>query len=208
MIRINLLSEGRRPVVARRARATLGDQDPSFLMLVGGLVLGLLIAGSLWWIQRGKIVEIDGRIERAQREVDELAEIIQEVEDFKAKKVDLETKIAVIQDLKRKQKGPVRVMDDISRALPDLLWLEAMTMDGQHVTLRGRALNTAAIATFIGNLHEVPEFNEPDTKDVRADQRGDVEVFQFNIVFDFVQRIEEDEDGDGVADAAAEGVGP
>lgn len=205
MIRINLLSEGRRPVVARRARASLGDQDPSFLMLVGGLIIGVLIAGSLWWIQRGKIVEIDGRIERAQREVDELAEIIRKVEDFKTKKADLENKIAVIQDLKRKQKGPVQVMDRISRALPDLLWLDTMTMDGQHVTLRGQALNTAAIASFIGNLHEVPEFNEPDTKDVRAGGRGDQEVFQFSIVFDFVQQQEEeDEDGEG----SAEGLGP
>lgn len=202
MIRINLLSEGRRPVVARRAKATLGDQDPSFLILVGGFVLGVLIAVGMWWVERGRIQDADARIEKAQREVNELAEIIRKVEDFKVKKADLETKIAVIQDLKRKQKGPVQVMDQISRALPDLLWLDTMTMDGQRVTLRGQALNTSAVAGFIGNLNQVPEFREPDTKDVRANARNALRTYQFNILFDFVQKADEAGDEETV------GLGP
>lgn len=202
MIRINLLSEGRRPVVARRAKATLGDQDPSFLILVGGFVLGVLIALGMWWVERGRIQDIDARIDKAQREVNELAQIIKKVEDFKTKKADLETKIAVIQDLKRKQKGPVQVMDEISRALPDLLWLDTMTMDGQRVNLRGQALNTSAVAGFIGNLHQVPEFREPDTKDVRSNSRNSLRTYQFNILFDFVQKADEIEDDEAL------GLGP
>lgn len=199
MIRINLLSEGRRPVVARRARAKLGDQDPSFLILLGGLLLGALIALGMWWIERARIQDVDARIERAQREVNELKDIIAKVEDFKAKKADLETKIAVIQDLKRKQKGPVQVMDNVSRELPDLLWLDYMGLQGQQVTLRGQALNTSAVASFIENLYKVPEFKEPVPKDVRASRRTKVRTFQFNIVFDFIQRFEEEAPGDELA---------
>ena len=57
MIRINLLSEGRRPVVARKRRPkiSLGDQDPSLYFLGGALVLSLLIAGGWWMMLNSKI---------------------------------------------------------------------------------------------------------------------------------------------------------
>lgn len=201
MIRINLLSEGRRPVVARRAKATLGDQDPALFWVIGGFLLGALIAGGMWWVERSNIKEIDASIARAQREVDELAEIIKKVEDFKSKKTDLENKIAVIQDLKRKQKGPVQVMDNVSRAMPDLLWLNSLRMTGNNVNIRGQALNTAAVAGFIGNLNSVPEFKEPDTKDVKA-TGSSLETYSFNLVFNFAQRAEGDgEEGESEFDS-------
>ncbi len=195
MIRINLLSEGRRPVVARRAKATLGDQDPALFWLLGGFLIGALIAGGMWWVERTKAQEIDASIARAQREVNDLAEIIKKVEDFKLKKAALENKIAVIQDLKRKQKGPVQVMDNVSGALPDLLWLDSLRMTGNTVNLRGQALNTAAVAGFIGNLHDVEQFKEPDTKDIRASGKR-LESYTFNLVFSFVHDLDAKNDGE------------
>lgn len=187
MIRINLLSEGRRPVVARRAKAafSLGDQDPSLLLLTAGMILGLLVGGGLWWYKSTQIKRVDEKIARAEAEVRELEDIIKQVEDFKAMKAELETKISVIQDLKLRQKGPVRIMDAISRALPELLWLDSLRLSGSSVQLRGRAFNTDAVARFIGALNDVPEFKEPDTREVVATRTN--ELFSFNLNFDFVQ---------------------
>ncbi|RMH16589.1 MAG: hypothetical protein D6696_17780 [Acidobacteria bacterium] len=206
MIRINLLQEGRRPVVARRAKAklTLGRQDPSLLILIAGIVIGSLVSTYLWYTLKTRIDEKDEQIAQAEIEVRELQKILDKVEQFKADKADLETKIAVIQDLKRKQKGPVQVMDRISRALPDLLWLESMQLQGQTVTLRGQALNTNAVAAFIANLNKVPEFHEPDTKDVRAVGRGGREAYAFNLVFTFIQQTEDE----AAEDAGATAAGP
>ena len=199
MIRINLLSEGRRPVVARRAKAafSLGDQDPSILLLATGLLLGLLVGGGLWWFKNSQIKNVEEKIARAEAEVRELEDIIKQVEDFKAKKAELETKIAVIQDLKLRQKGPVKIMDAISRALPELLWIDSLRLAGTSVTLRGRAFNTDAVARFIGALNDVPEFKEPDTREVAATRSAD-ELFSFNLNFDFTyQRPKAEGDGDG-----------
>ena len=63
------------------------------------------------------------------------------------------------------------------------------------------------MASFIGNLNAVEEFQEPDTKDVRSlpannNRRGS---YAYNIVFDFMQEAppeEEGEDDDVVAAAA------
>lgn len=173
MIRINLLSEGRRPVVARkRARLGMEGVDPSGPILIAGIAIGLIVVGIWWFLLNGKLNAVDEEVRRAEREVEELRPIIEEVEAFKAKQAELERKIDVIKNLKKNQKGPVEIMDKVSRALPDLLWLNRMTVRGTSVDITGQALNTNAIAAFIENLDKVPEFEEPDTQDVSKSGPG------------------------------------
>ncbi len=211
MIRINLLSEGRRPVVARKTRPkiNLGDQDPSLYFLSAGVLIGLLVAGGWWMIKNVKIKAVDADIRVAQREVNELRPILKEVKDFKKKQRELERKIKVINDLTLKQKGPVHIMDRVSRALPDLVWLKTMNFRGRTVDLVGTAFNTNAIASFIENLDKVPEFREPDTKDISRGRGGS--SYNFRISFRFnpqaqqPAKAEEEEDaaaGTAAADAA------
>jgi type IV pilus assembly protein PilN len=207
MIRINLLSEGRRPVVARKSRPKIsfGDQDPSLFFLSGGLILGALISGGWWLMQNAKIKEVDAQIRVAQREVDELRPILQEVNDFKAKQRELERKIKVINDLTLKQEGPVHIMDRVSRALPDLVWLKSMNFRGRTVDLVGTAFNTNAIASFIENLDKVPEFREPDTKDVSRGSGGSTYSFRISFKFDQkVQQLQSAEAAAATAEAAPE----
>ncbi len=108
--------------------------------------------------------------------------MIKEVEDYKAKKAELERKIGIINDLKANQRGPVRVMDYVSRALPELLWLDRMTMNATTIEVEGRAFNTNAVATFIENLDRVPEFEEPTLKDATEQTGG---VYKFVIDFNY-----------------------
>lgn len=196
MIRINLLSEGRRPVVARKQRPklSLGGQDPSAYILGTGIFIGLLVVGVWWFNLNSKIRAVDGQIGRAQAEVNELRPILEEVADFKAKQEELKRKIEVIKDLTLKQQGPVQIMDEVSRSLPELLWLATMEFRGQTVDLAGTAFNTNAIASFIENLGKVPEFKEPDPRDLQRGGRG--QSYNFRISFSFIQE-QPDEEADG-----------
>ena len=183
MIKINLVSEGKRPVVSRKTKERLGIAGLSLsegLFLVA-LLLGALAVGGYWWYLRGEVRTRDTQIAAAQREVDELAQVLQEVEEYKAKKAKLEHKINIINDLKRKQWGPVRIMDQISNALPELLWLDGLTLRANNIELRGQAFNTNQIAAFIENLGKVPEFQEPRLRD--TSKPGP--VYTFNITFNF-----------------------
>jgi type IV pilus assembly protein PilN len=110
--------------------------------------------------------------------------VIKEVDDYKSKKAELERKIGIINDLKANQRGPVRVMDYVSRALPELLWLDQMIMKGDSIHLEGRAFNTNAVANFIDNLDKVPEFDEPTLKSNEL-QQGGVYKFVINLNFSF-----------------------
>jgi len=188
MIKINLLSEGRRPVVARKAKPTLnlGGQDPNNLLLVAGMILGLLIAGGWWYMTDARAKSVARQVREAEQEFERLRPIINEVNQFKQKQADLENKVAVIKDLKRKQKGPVHIMDRVSRAVPELLWLERMTIRGNRIELRGKAFNTNAVAAFIQNLDEVEEFNEPTAKNIKKGGSGLTLAYSFEIDLGFI----------------------
>lgn len=202
MIRINLLSEGRRPVVARKAKPSLslGGQDPNNLLLFAGILLGVLLAGGWWWILHSELSFLQTEVRSARAEYARLEPIIRQVEEYERKQADLERKVAVIKDLKEQQRGPVNVMDKISRTLPDLVWLEQMSIQGSQVSLRGRAFNTNAVAAFIENLDAVEEFQEPDARSVRKGVISETDVYSFQITFAFVLQVpkaEEAVEGDG-----------
>src|SRR5215213_7847846 len=163
MIKINLLSEGKRSAVrkAKPSAALLEGKDIGQYLIVVGLLLGLIASGMYWWQLKGQVAEQQEEIAAAQTEVDALGAVIREVEDYKAKKAELERKIGIINDLKANQRGPVRIMDYVSKSLPELLWMDRMTMNATTIVLEGRAFNTNAVAALIENLDKIPEFEEP-----------------------------------------------
>lgn len=178
MIRINLLAEGRRPTAVRRARKVgLAERDWTHISLFAAIVLGVLVTAGYWFLLQRREAAVREEVVAAEAEVERLRPILEEVEQFKAKQADLERKIEVITDLKNQQTGPVRVMDSVSRALPELLWLDQMNVSPTSIRLSGRAFNVNAVSNFIENLDRVAEFKEPRLGPVR--ESG--EVYQFTI---------------------------
>src|SRR3954452_11078546 len=183
MIKINLLSEGKRPAAVRKKSAVkLEGQAIGQWMLLAGLLVGVLALAGAWYLQNQKLEAKQKEVADAQHEVDQLASVIKEVEEYKDKKAELERKIGIINDLKANQRGPVRVMDYISRALPELLWLDSTTMKSDSITVEGRAFNTNAVANFIDNLDKVPEFDEPLLKSTDLQQGG---IYKFRVDFNY-----------------------
>ncbi len=182
MIKINLLSEGRRPVAAKEPKKPVtANVDQASLALVALFALALLVALGHNFLLGRAVGEKKAEIAEAQREVDELAPIIREVEEFKARRAELERKVFVITDLKQRQHGPVQIMDHVSRSLPELLWLQKMEVLPNKILLTGQAFNTNAVANFIENLDLVAAFKEPVLKDTRFDK----EVYEFKIEFNY-----------------------
>jgi type IV pilus assembly protein PilN len=192
MLKINLLAEGKRPAVARKGKAQLGGgggRDLGNTLLLAGVVVGLLAAGIWFWMATNKLKERKAEVAAAQKEVEALQQVIKEVEEYKAKKADLERKIDVINGLKANQRGPVQIMDQVSRALPELLWLSNMDVAASTINIRGTALNMSAVANFIDNLDKVEEFAEPilndaTKKSVRG-SRSDTYDFKINFGYSF-----------------------
>jgi type IV pilus assembly protein PilN len=184
MIKINLLVEARAERVARAPLIALGAANVNNYILLGLIILGLAFVGLRYWKLSSTLAGIKAEIVVNQREFERLKPIIAEVEAFKKKNAELKHKIEVIEQLKQNQYGPVRVMDEVSKALPDLLWLTSMGLTGNMLSLQGQALNENAVANFISNLGASPFFAEPSLKIMSQDDRG---VFTFDLSCTFTQ---------------------
>ena len=89
-------------------------------------------------------------------------------------------------------------MDQVSRALPELLWLTKMDVTPTTITISGEAFNTNAVANFIENLDRVAEFQEPILRD--TSQRG--QIYTFVVAFNYTYQVPPAEQPEG-ADATA-----
>ncbi|HEX2834554.1 MAG TPA: PilN domain-containing protein [Thermoanaerobaculia bacterium] len=168
MIKINLVREGRAvrgagaaPAVATATAGPGGGTSINNILIGVLTLLGILAALGYWLWNKRELSQRQEVVEARTQEAQKLEAIIKEVEDYQKRKDSLQQRIDLINQLKQNQKGPVRIMDQISKDLPDLVWLESMSISGGRVSIGGKGLNPNAIALFIENVKNDPYFEEP-----------------------------------------------
>src|SRR5262249_13943748 len=95
---------------------------------------------------------LTSEIAKAEQEKLRLQAIIKKGEDYKAKKELLQRKIALVTQLKKNQSGPVHLLDEISKQLPDFLWLDSMSESSFAIQIQGKATTYNAVSNFYNNL--------------------------------------------------------
>jgi Tfp pilus assembly protein PilN len=194
VIKINLIREARpsartdaaaaRPV-AGAAAAPASARDLGSLLLVIMLIAGLVGSGGYWFMKNRALKRKQAEVEASRAEAQKLEAIIAEVEQFQKRKDSLEKRIALINQLKQSQKGPVRVMDKISLLLPDLVWLTQMSVDGTRVSLTGKALHPNSVANYIENIKKDSMFDEPTIDALNQGLEGTSVVYTWGLSFNF-----------------------
>jgi type IV pilus assembly protein PilN len=151
MIRINLLA-GERERTKKKAVAfgTVGQKITVGCSLI--LVLtGLFIGWRYWTLSRAS-AQVDADISAAQQETARLHSIIQQVQQFEQRKAQLQQRVALIEQLRRGQTGPVHMLDQISRALPPMLWLTELKQTDATIVIDGRCTTLTGLSDFVANL--------------------------------------------------------
>jgi len=190
LIKINLVREGRTvrgggaAAAAAGPAVTAGGSNLNNILVIAGILLGILAAGAWWWIKNSERQERRDTVASKQAEADRLQAIIKQVDDYTKRKDSLQKRIDLINQLKQNQRGPVKIMDRISQDLPDLVWLDHMTMSGGLVGIAGRGLNPNAIANFVDNIKNDPLFEEPALSSV-TQLSAVPPVYGFDMTFHF-----------------------
>ena len=191
MIKINLVREGRAvrgagaaPSAVAAATAGPGASNINNILILGLLFLGVLAGLGYWFTKKNQLAERKETIALREVEAQKLEQIIKEVEEYQKRKDSLQQRIDLIEQLKQNQKGPVRIMDQISRDLPDLVWLDRMEITAGTISLSGRGLNPNAIALFVENVKNDPFFEEPQLGTMQQVSNAPV-VYSFDMTFGF-----------------------
>jgi len=160
VIRINLVAE-KRPIDAGQSRFRLDDGKK--IALGGSLILLLAAAYAGWsyWSLAQQAQQVERDIDAARIEEQRMIQVISEVREFEARRGRLEQRVSLIEELRRGQTAPVHILDQVSRSLPDMVWLTKMTQTGYDLTIEGNCMSLTALSDFIGALEHSRYFARP-----------------------------------------------
>jgi type IV pilus assembly protein PilN len=151
MIRINLLAAERDR--AKKKAVTLGTVGQkltigcSLILVLGGLAIGWR-----YWTVNHDSTELDKEIAAAQQETTRLHSVIEQVQQFEQRKAQLQQRVVLIEQLRKGQTGPVHMLDQISRALPPMLWLTEVKQTGAEIVIDGKCTSPIGVSDFVANL--------------------------------------------------------
>jgi type IV pilus assembly protein PilN len=181
MIRINLLT-----VERERPKRRVGIPPAQKLTIACSLILlgTALTIGWWFWSLRQEGIRIDEAILAAEQETQRLRGVLTQVQQFEARRAQLQQRVTLIEQLRKGQNAPVHMLDDISRAVPEFLWLINLSQTGNEVAIEGRATTNTALAEFMTNLENTGSFRRP--VDIKTNQLETVpqagELVRFVIV--------------------------
>jgi len=156
MIRINLLTVERAAGRSKRKGPisfNIGQQ--ATVAGSGLLILMAILIGWRYWSLNHQSRLLDDEISRAQAETVRLRAIIDQVQQFDQQKAQLQDRVSLIEQLRASQNGPVHMLDQLSRALPPMLWLTELKQDPKkpdELVIDGRCTTLTGLSDFVVNL--------------------------------------------------------
>jgi len=172
MIRINLLAVERERAKRRPSGGGLRFQaTQQKVTLACSLILVLTGLGIGWWYWSLKLQtdRIEEDIVTSQKETARLRTLIQQVQANDARRAQLQERVGLIEELRKGREGPVRMLDEISRSLPDMLWLSEVKQQGADLTITGRCMSLTALSDFVDNLKLGGYFKPVEILDSQVD---------------------------------------
>jgi len=180
MIRINLLAVERGAAKKPRGAVTSAQRVTIGAALI--LLATVLTVGWWFWSLRTTSGRLDEEIVRAETEAQQLRSVLAQVQKFETRRATLQQRVTLIEQLRRGQSAPVHVLDEVSKAIPDRLWLVGMSQRAADFTIDGRTTSLTALSDFVGNLESSSWFKRPvEIIDSQVDHTAQGDLVRFTI---------------------------
>ncbi len=176
MIRINLL-----PFRAARKRENVKRQ---IFIYIAAVCLTLALVGVLFFQKSSQLSGLKDEESRLNQELAGYQKELKEIKDLENKIKQIKSKLAVINDLEKGKTGPVRLLADISDAVPkDKLWLTSLSEKNGNLYLSGTAMDNETVSLFMKNLKSADQIIADPV--LKSATRRDLPKFRLT-VSDFV----------------------
>src|SRR5690606_1598473 len=146
-----------------------------------------LLLGWWFWSLRQTSSQLDDDIARAEVETQQLRSVLSQVQQFEARKAQLQQRVTLIEQLRRGQAGPVHMLAEISKSVPDRLWLTELTQKDQELTIGGMTTSMTGLSDFVAGLEGSTWFAKPvdiiDSQVSSDPKTGDLVKFSVKATF-------------------------
>ncbi len=173
MIRINLLRSREEEKTSKVSKRILG-------LLACLVSLAVVMGGAHYYIS-SEIGKVQAQNDAYREEINRLEVFTRDVNKFKAESADLQRRLNVIDALKRAQTGPVRVLDELSMAVPGKLWLTSLKEKDGKMEIKGMAFDNQNIAQFMTNLEKTGVIKNVELVVAQQWERKEVKLKEFTL---------------------------
>ena len=159
MIRINLLKPETKDIREQVATPGVTEDKARKGPNIGNLIfLALVIGlGAFYFFQRKAFDRETALLTTARTEKTKLQYVEAKLEEQRKARESLDRKITLIESLNAQRDFAPRLMDELSRRLPEWVWLTEIVYDAKGIQIKGRALSNNLIADYISNLEASPQ---------------------------------------------------
>ena len=177
MIKINLLPTKKK---APKKVTELQQQ-----LILGTLILGVLFAGMWFYWQNlsNKINSLQKTKAVAEARIREQNKMLDEVKTVEAQRKAVNDKIAIIEQLKKNQDRLVRLLDELSKALPTGVNLISLGENKGQINIEGTAFTNNDVVHFIDNLKASPHFADVFLQETVEIVQDGVHVYKYKLQF-------------------------
>lgn len=161
MILINLLPHRE---AARKQRRDVFNVSMLAAFLIGGVIAGAIY---LWFQTRISDQQAQNRV--LQSEITRLEGQIKDIAGLESEIAALRARQQAVEDLQADRNVPVHLMTELSRQLPDGVYVASMRQENQNVTLQGVAQSNERVSELLRNLgNNTPWFSKPELVEIVA----------------------------------------
>jgi type IV pilus assembly protein PilN len=160
MIRINLLPHREEKRKARRQQ---------FYALLGMVsVLAALIVFLVHSVIAGIISDQEARNELIKKEIAVLDKQLDQIKRLKEQTQALLVRKQIIESLQRDRAEAVRLLTEMTRQMPEGVYIRSLKQDGVKIALTGYAQSNARVSTLMRNIEASPWLEKPQLVEIKA----------------------------------------
>jgi len=177
MIKINLLPTKRKPP---KKLTELQQQ-----LIIGVLLLSVTVGGMVFFWMKWTVeaAELQEKVKAAKAIADDQMQKLATVANVEEDRRKVLEKINVIEQLKKNQSGPVKLLDKISRALPKGLNITSLVENAGMLNIDGTAFSNNEVVHFVDNLKAEPFFSDVLLLESRQARSENVDIYQYKLQF-------------------------
>ncbi len=187
MIQINLIRDRRVEKVAGAKPAGAGFSLPRLPFNVGilasvlGVVIILVVIVLTMISQKAQISSLESKIKGYNEELTKLSGPKRLVDDYLQKQAAVSTKLNEISSIDKNRFYTVTLLDQLSHAMPDYLWLISMKDEKELISLEGMTFSNLIVADFMDRLKESGYFTNVELAQTAKAESEGRELVKFSI---------------------------
>lgn len=158
------------------------EQDRQLLTIAAGAWMLMTLIVLYGYLHVSALRDNQGkRNEFLQQEIARVDQEIKEIADLRKQREALIARMNVIYQLQADRIQVVRVFDELTRKLPEGVYLTALKYAGSNVSLQGVAQSNARVSAFMRNLSGSNWFADPELEVINVRDKGGERVSEFSL---------------------------